>query len=68
MFSSPALETPDLQKIIQIFLTEQRAQRADLADIKRVIHRLANEIRLQKQVDEYFGSENSGEQIASDDS
>ncbi len=65
------MRTPDLQKIIQIFLTEQRAQRADLADIRRLIHTLANEIRLQKQVDEYFETSpqtDTGEQIGPDDS
>ncbi len=33
---------------------EMRHQRADLSTIKRQLHHLNNNFRLQKQVDEYF--------------
>ncbi len=50
LFSSP----PDLQKLFQIFLKEQRAQRADLQEIKRMINRLTIDANLQNTVDKYF--------------
>ncbi len=39
---------------LDILLTEQRHQRADLATIKRQLHTIINGANLQKQVDEYF--------------
>ncbi len=39
---------------LQMLLTEQRHQRADLATIKRQLHTIINGMNLQKQVDEYF--------------
>lgn len=39
---------------LDILLTEQRHQRADLATIKRQLHTIINGMNLQKQVDEYF--------------
>ncbi len=39
---------------IQMILTEQRHQRADLATIKRQLHTIINHLNLQKQVDDYF--------------
>ncbi len=35
-------------------LNEQRAQRIDLANILRILNKLINEEKLQKQVDDYF--------------
>ncbi len=39
---------------LEILLTEQRHQRADLATIKRQLHTIINHLNLQKQVDDYF--------------
>ncbi len=39
---------------LEIILTEQRHQRADLATIKRQLHTIINAANLQKQVDDYF--------------
>ncbi len=39
---------------LDMLLTEQKHQRADLATIKRQLHQLINTTNLQKQVDEYF--------------
>ncbi len=59
LFSSPFA---DLQKFIQINLTEQQRQRADLADIKRLINRLINDLALQKQVDDYMDQDETSPQ------
>ncbi len=39
---------------LDMIQTEQRAQRQDLADIKRMIQKLMIDKHLQMQVDEYF--------------
>ncbi len=39
---------------LEMLLTEQKHQRADLATIKRQLHTLINSSELQKQVDDYF--------------
>ncbi len=39
---------------LDLMLHEQRAQRLDLADIKRMLNAITNTNALQKQVDEYF--------------
>ncbi len=39
---------------LEMLLTEQKHQRADLATIKRQLHQLINTTNLQKQVDDYF--------------
>ncbi len=48
----------DFHKILfnklDMLLTENRHQRMDLADIKRVLHMLNTDSALQKQVDEYI--------------
>ncbi len=48
----------DFHKILfnklDMLLTENRHQRMDLADIKRVLHMLNTDSSLQKQVDEYM--------------
>ncbi len=54
IFKSPS---SDLQKIRQQLLTvlaEQRHQRADLSEIKFMLHKLLTNKDLQNQVDEYF--------------
>ncbi len=61
LFSSP---NPDLQKsfreIIEFsldqILTEQRAQRGDLATLNRKINKFINEWKLQTEVDDYYDS------------
>ncbi len=39
---------------MEMIQTEQRAQRQDLVDIKRMLNRLLIDKHLQMQVDEYF--------------
>ncbi len=39
---------------LDLLLNETRAQRIDLADIKRMLSRITNDKNLQKQVDDYF--------------
>ncbi len=61
-------ETPDLLKLttsIQMLLTEQRHQRADMATIKRQLHSIIVQLSLQKQVDEYFDSDETSPQTDS---
>ncbi len=43
-----------LMNKMDMIQTEQRAQRQDLVDIKRMINRLMIDKHLQMQVDEYF--------------
>ncbi len=43
-----------LERHLQFVLTEQRHQRQDLIDIKRMINRLLIDKHLQQQVDTYF--------------
>ncbi len=61
IFSSPALQ--DFQKFIikqlDYLLNEQKHQRADLAQILRLLHKQKNTDNAQKQVDEFY--ENSPE-------
>ncbi len=53
---------PDLQKInsissdrmLSLIMDEVRAQRIDLATIKRQLNRLINDSKLQSQVDDYY--------------
>ncbi len=52
-FKSPETYEKFYNKLDMI-LTEQRHQRADLATIKRQLHTLINVQNLQKQVDDYF--------------
>ncbi len=46
-----------LNKHIDMILAEQRHQRSDLQDIKRMINRLLIDEHLQQQVDKYFDEE-----------
>ncbi len=39
---------------LDLMLNEQREQRVDLADIKRMLNAITNANKLQTQVDEYF--------------
>ncbi len=50
----PDLYFTSISKMLSLMLNEQKAQRIDLADIKRMLSRLMNDYKLQKQVDEYF--------------
>ncbi len=50
-------ETPDLffiKHLLEILLTEQKHQRADLSTIKRQLHSIIVDWSLQKQVTEYM--------------
>ncbi len=53
---------------MDFILVEQRHQRADLVDVKRMINRLLIDKHLQTQVDEYFtkDEENSFHEIPED--
>ncbi len=57
IFKSSALPT-DLQKIVQLLLTEQRAQRVDLANLLRMVKAMTINKDLQTQVDKYFDEDN----------
>ncbi len=46
---------------LDMLLTEQRKQRADLYTIDRKVHQIINSLNLQKQVDEYFEKDDDGE-------
>ncbi len=51
---------PDLSKMYFKIVTiqdELRAQRIDMAVVKRQLTRLINDINLQKQVDDYYPTE-----------
>ncbi len=43
--------------------SEQRAQRADLQDVKRMINKLLIDKHLQMQVDEYFTEDSKQEEL-----
>ncbi len=47
-----------LDRSLQFILKEQRHQRTDLQDIKRMINKLLIDKHLQLQVDEYFNDSN----------
>ncbi len=55
----------DFHKILfnqlDMLLSEQRKQRADLFSIDRKVHEIINSLNLQKQVDEYFDKDDEGE-------
>ncbi len=48
-----------LDEHLDIIQTEQRAQRQDLLDIKRMLNRLMIDRHLQMQVDQYFDEDKS---------
>ncbi len=50
----PDLYFTSISKMCNLMLNEQRAQRIDLANILRILNKLINEEKLQKQVDDYF--------------
>ncbi len=56
IFKSSAL-APDLQKILQLLLSEQRAQRVDLANLLRMVKSMTINKDLQTQVDKYFSDD-----------
>ncbi len=45
------------EKFFNMILLEQRHQRNDLATIKRQLHTLINDAKLQNTVDEYFSKD-----------
>ncbi len=49
-----------LNNQIKIMLTEQRLQRQDLQDIKRMINKLLIEKHLQMQVDDFYKTSTDG--------
>ncbi len=52
----------NLMKQILLVLAEQRHQRSDLQDIKRMINRLLIDEHLQQQVDKYFDEDPAEQQ------
>ncbi len=48
------INSESLDRQLEFILAEQRHQRTDLQDIKRMINRLLIDKHLQQQVDEYF--------------
>ncbi len=50
----PDLYFTSISKMLTLMLNEQRAQRIDLANILRILNSTINQMKLQKQVDEYF--------------
>ncbi len=50
----PDLYFTSISKMLTLMLNEQKAQRIDLADIKRMCLKIYTDTNLQKQVDEYF--------------
>ncbi len=60
IFKSSELTT-DLQKILQLLLKEQRAQRIDLADLLRMVKGMTINKDLQTQVDKYFDEDNQND-------
>ena len=65
-FKSPETYEKFFNKI-DMLLSEQRHQRADLDTIKRQLHTLINMLKLQTQVDEYFERDETSPQTDSDD-
>jgi len=56
----------DFHKIVfnklEIILSEQRHQRADLNTIQMIVQKILNDLNLQKQVDEYFETDETSPQ------
>ncbi len=44
----------NIEVLMDLMLKEQRAQRGDLQTIKRQLHRLINDLKLQSQVDDFY--------------
>ncbi len=53
IFKSPATYKK-LANQVEVLLTEQRHQRADLQEIKFMLHKMQNSDNLQKTVDEFY--------------
>ncbi len=53
IFKSPATYKK-LANQVEVLLTEQRLQRADLQEIKFMLHKLVNNDTLQTTVDEFY--------------
>ena len=51
---------------LEMLLREQRLQRQDLVDIKRMLNKLLIDKHLQMQVDEYFTEEATHEDVSAD--
>ncbi len=49
-----SINSESLDRKLDFILTEQRKQRTDLQDIKRMINRLTIDKQLQHEVDNYF--------------
>ncbi len=65
LIKNESLNLDNLMRKFDFVLSEQRHQRSDLQDIKRMINRLLIDEHLQTQVDKYF-EEDPGEQIEPD--
>ncbi len=58
-----SINTGILDRSLQFILKEQRHQRTDLQDIKRMLNKLLIEKHLQQQVDEYFDKDDVQDSI-----
>ncbi len=56
-----------LDRQLEFILKEQRHQRTDLQDIKRMINRLLVDEHLQQQVDKYFDDDETSPQTELED-
>ncbi len=57
LIKNSSVDLDSLMKKMMLALAEQRHQRSDLQDIKRMINRLLIDEHLQQQVDKYFDDE-----------
>ncbi len=65
--SPETLIDSSIRTLIDLMLKEQRAQRADLSTIKRQLHRLINDTKLQTEVDSFY-NEKPPEEVTQDSS
>ncbi len=59
LFSKSREDLPKINSDLDMILTEQRHQRADLQEVKRMLVKINNSIALQTQVDEFYEKEES---------
>ncbi len=54
LIKNESINTASLDRFVQQILTEQRLQRQDLVDVKRMINKLLIDKHNQMEVDDYF--------------
>ena len=65
LFSKSPETYEKLLQLTNMLLSEQRHQRADLQTIKRQLHSLISDRKLQEQVDKYFEDDETSPQTES---